>query len=129
MRGRATAQELPCLPMTPTREKLRSFARAMRREPAFNETFLWRLLRDRRLGGLKFRRQFPVGRYIADFICLRHRLIVEADGPSHEEGAGDLERDAWLRGQGFRVLRFKNSLIQERPGEVLTAILKAVSCR
>ncbi|MEO8926765.1 MAG: DUF559 domain-containing protein [Caulobacteraceae bacterium] len=75
---------------------------------------------------MKFRRQVPVGRYIADFLCLRHRLIVEADGPTHEDSCYDLERDAWLRGQGFRVLRFPNSMIEQHRGDVLDAIVEAV---
>ena len=66
--------------MTADRERLIRHAKAMRRDPVANERALWKLLRDRRLGGLKFRRQVPIGRYIADFLCLRHRLIVEADG-------------------------------------------------
>ena len=55
-------------------------ARRMRKAPAATEQYLWKLLRDRRLAALKFRRQVPIGRYVADFACLRHRLIVEADG-------------------------------------------------
>ena len=87
------------------------------------EQLLCRLLRDRRLDGLKFRRQLPIGRYVADFVCLRHRLIVEADGPYHDE-ARDAERDTWLRSQGFRVLRFKNAEVNN-PDRVLGLILEA----
>lgn len=89
------------------------------------EPVLWDLLRDRRLHGLKFRRQVPIGTYIADFVCLRHRLIVEADGPFHDERlAYDAERDAWLRRQGFVVLRFANREIDLRPHEVVAKILE-----
>lgn len=96
----------------------------MRREPAVHERRLWALLRDRRLNGLKFRRQFVIGPYVADFVCLRHRLIVEADGPFHEE-AKDAARDAFLHGQAFRVLRFPNQQIENRGWEVIAAILNA----
>ncbi|MEI9963566.1 MAG: endonuclease domain-containing protein [Caulobacteraceae bacterium] len=72
----------------------------MRKAPAATERLLWDLLRDRRLADLKFRRQVPVGRYIVDFICFRHRLIVEADGPTHDDSHRDRERDAWLSSQG-----------------------------
>jgi len=113
--------------MTTTPDRLRAFARSMRREPVATERTLWRLLRDRRLDGLKFRRQVPIGRWVADFLCLRHRLIVEADGPFHEESQRDVERDAWLRGQGFRILRFPNSQIENRPHQVLAAILAATT--
>ena len=104
---------------------LHTRAKAMRREPALYERRLWAILRDRRLEGLKFRRQVVIGRYVADFVCLRHRLIVEADGPQHDDRAEDAARDAWLRGQGFRVLRFPNQQIETRPHEVLAAIVAA----
>ncbi|AYG95006.1 DUF559 domain-containing protein [Brevundimonas naejangsanensis] len=102
-------------------------ARTMRREPALCERRLWAILRDRRLERLKFRRQVVIGRYVADFLCLRHRLIVEADGPHHDARAEDAARDEWLRGQGFRVLRFPNQQIENRSHEVLAAILAAVN--
>ncbi len=102
-----------------------AFARRLRRQPPATERLLWGLLRDRRLEGLKFRRQVPLGRYVADFLCLRHRLVVEADGPHHEDGLHDETRDAWLRAQGFRVLRFTNKRIQDGPDAVLAEILRA----
>jgi very-short-patch-repair endonuclease len=98
----------------------------MRHTPTFHEEALWKVLRNRRLEGLKFRRQVPLGRYIVDFLCLRHRLIVEADGPFHDVDR-DAIRDAWLSAQGFRILRFPNSDIANRPNEVQAAILNAVS--
>jgi len=100
-------------------------ARALRRTTRPTEQFLWKLLRDRRLEGLKFRRQLPVGRYVLDFVCLRHRLVVEADGPFHDPEY-DAERDAWLARQGFRVLRFPNHEINGRDWEVIGKILRAV---
>ena len=89
------------------------------------------LLRDRRLGGLKFRRQFTFedGPYIVDFICFRHRLIVEADGPQHDARAQDAARDDWLRGQGFQVLRFPNQQIENHGEQVVGAILAAAGER
>lgn len=101
----------------------------MRHKAVLYERRLWRLLRDRRLENLKFCRQFTIGRYIVDFICLRHRLIVEADGPQHEGSASDLARDAWLSEQGFRVLRFPNQQIENRGQEVIAAILTAADAR
>ena len=103
-----------------------AFARAQRRAPPMTERLLWKLLRDRRLDGLKFRRQLPIDRYVVDFVCVRHRLIVEADGPHHEDQADhDQTRDAWLQAQGFRVLRFTNQAIQAFPETVLNQILAA----
>src|SRR5665213_231416 len=68
-------------------------------------------------------RQVPIGRYVADFVCLRHRLIVEADGPFHENSAHDVERDAWLRAEGFRAPGFPNLAIETRPNDVVAAIV------
>ena len=85
-------------------------ARSLRRRSTLTERTLWSLLRDRRLAGLKFRRQQPIGPYVVDFICLAHHLIVEADGPFHDP-AHDARRDGWLRSQGFHVLRFENKII------------------
>jgi very-short-patch-repair endonuclease len=109
----------------PVAPKKLPLARRMRKAPAATEDFLWRLLRDRRLDGLKFRRQVPIGRYVADFVCFRHRLIVEADGPFHQDSTSDAERDAWLKQQGFRVLRFTNSEIHADRDRVLDDVLTA----
>ena len=105
------------------RSRQLAFARRLRCEAPATERWLWRLLRDRRLDGLKFRRQLPIGRYVADFVCLRHRLIIEADGP-HHDAERDAQRDAWLAGQGFRVLRFKNAEVNN-PDHVLGLVLQA----
>jgi very-short-patch-repair endonuclease len=81
----------------------------MRREPTFAEGELWKELRQ--LEGFHFRRQAPMGPYVVDFVCHRSRLIVEVDGGVHEmdtvaqRGA---EREAWLAGRGYRVLRLTN---------------------
>jgi len=100
-------------------------ARHMRQAPVATERLLWTLLRDRQLDGLKFRRQVLLGRYIADFVCFRHRLVVEADGLHHEGRDRDLVRDAWLREQGFRVMRFSNRVVHDDREAVLAAILAA----
>src|SRR5271169_6666650 len=84
----------------------RSRARAMRGAPTDSELRLCRLLRDRRLCGLKFRRQVPVGTYIVDFLCVGAKLIVEADGAQHAENPRDETRDAYLARQGWTVPRF-----------------------
>jgi len=102
----------------------------MRRNLTSNEAKLWELLRGRQLDGLKFRRQAPIGRYVADFVCYQRRLIVEADGPQHEDDAThDLERDAWLRDQGFLVLRIPNEMIATNKDAVLGAIRRTADSR
>ena len=98
-------------------------ARAMRREMTDAERKLWLLLRDRRLAGAKFRRQAPVGRYIADFVCLRRKLIVEADGGQHYAGNRDAARDAWLAREGYVVIRYSNIDILKNPEGVLMELL------
>ena len=99
-------------------------ARSMRRNPSWTERLLWKVLRDRRLEDLKFRRQVPIAAYVVDFLCVQHKLIVEADGPFHDP-IYDAARDAFLKGQGYRVLRFPNALIMGKPQEVLAAIMEA----
>jgi len=96
----------------------RKFARGQRRRTTRAETALWRALRDHRLEGHKFRRQTPIGPCFADFVCLERKVIVEADGRTHEsedavlrDAERDAERDAWLRRQGYRTLRFADDLI------------------
>jgi very-short-patch-repair endonuclease len=82
-------------------------ARALRREPTASERALWRALRGEQLG-VKFRRQHPLGSYIADFACLAPKLIVELDGSQHaDQHEYDAKRDAFFRSQGFAVLRFQ----------------------
>lgn len=88
-------------------EWLKHRARELRSQMTDAERRLWDILRERQLAGFKFRRQQPIGSYIVDFICLEARLILEVDGGQHGD-EGDQRRDAWLREQGFAVMRFWN---------------------
>jgi very-short-patch-repair endonuclease len=91
-----------------------AFARALRRKMTIAEEILWRSLRNSLFDGLKFRRQVPIGKYVVDFLCIEHSLIVELDGPPHdreEQRLHDAARDAWLHARGYRVLRFDNDLV------------------
>ncbi len=111
-------------------ETLRTHAREMRKAPTDAEKILWHILRDRRFSGYKFRRQAPIGNYIADFVCPSERLIVEADGSQHAESPRDAARDAWFASQGFRVRRFWNAEIlqkREMVADTLWADLAAPS--
>jgi len=103
-----------------------SRARALRESMTDAEQKLWRMLRDRRLEGSKFRRQVPVGPYVADFLSFQHRLVVEADGGQHAESARDAVRDAYFAANGFRVLRFWNNDILLGTESVLEAIYQAL---
>jgi very-short-patch-repair endonuclease len=95
----------------------------MRRDMTDAERKLWFLLRDRRLDGVKFRRQAPIGPYIADFVCLRRKLIVEADGGQHYESNRDTVRDQWLTREGYTVARYSNLDILKNPDGVLEDLL------
>ena len=83
-------------------------AKSLRREMTEAEIKLWQHLRAGRLGGYRFRKQQPIGSYIADFLCAKHKVIVEADGSQHHESAHDEKRDGWLNAQGYNILRFWN---------------------
>ena len=105
-------------------------ARRLRREQTPAEQVLWELVRNRRLAGLKFRRQQPIGPFVADFCCHEASVVVEVDGLIHcEHGVRDAERDAWLTTQGFQVLRFTNELVLSHPRQVYTSIVCAVKQR
>jgi very-short-patch-repair endonuclease len=100
-------------------------SRALRRNQSDAESRLWYHLRDRRLGGCKFRRQFPVGPYVADFACVDRRLIVELDGGQHAlQVERDARRSAYLEQQGFTVLRFWNDQVLRETEAVLEEILR-----
>ena len=71
---------------------------------------------------LKFRRQAPIGPYIVDFLCVAHRLVVEADGSQHVESERDVVRDAWLARGGYTILRFSNRDILTARASVLATI-------
>ena len=84
-------------------------SRSLRQDQTDAEGLLWLHLRNKQLDGYKFRRQQPIGPYIADFACLSRNLLIELDGGQHVEGrAYDEKRDAFLQEQGYRVLRFWN---------------------
>ena len=100
-------------------------ARAMRASLTDAERALWYALRDRRLQGVKFRRQAPVGPYIVDFLCISRKLVIEADGSQHAESAHDVARDAWLAERGYHVLRFWNRDIFLERESVLATIAAA----
>jgi very-short-patch-repair endonuclease len=86
------------------------FARQLRNLQTDCEQRLWSYLRARRLFGLKFRRQQPIGSYVVDFFCAEKRLIVGLDGGQHQDRAGyDGARDAWLKSEGYTVLRYWNN--------------------
>ena len=104
-----------------------AFARHMRHDPTEAERALWLALRGRRFLAWKFRRQVPVGPFIADFLCFEARLIVEVDGGQHAENPRDVERDRWFEANGFRVLRLWNHEVLTSKRAALDAVYAALS--
>ncbi|WP_224405986.1 endonuclease domain-containing protein [Afifella sp. IM 167] len=114
---------------TPTARPKTDFARRRRSAATRIERDLWHQLRDRRLAGLKFRREAPIGPYVVDFICPSARLVVEADGPLHadaEQKRRDDRRARWLESAGYRVLRFSEDEILSDLARVLERIETAL---
>ena len=106
-------------------KRLEGFAREMRKDPTQAELRLWWELRRNQLG-VRFRRQEPIGPFIVDFACLTKKLIVELDGPAHEDIAADLRRDAWFHAHGWFVLRINNEDVLENLDGVITLISQAL---
>ena len=101
-------------------------ARRMRKALSKSELALWCALRGRQLGGLRFRRQQPIGPYIADFCCAAARLVIELDGEQHEEQlAYDEARTRFMEQAGYRVLRFPNREFFEDRARIREAIWRA----
>ncbi len=98
-------------------------AQQLRQDATEVEKKLWGALRSRQLEGYKFRRQHPIDQYIADFVCLEERLVIELDGGQHADRVNeDKSRTAYLESQGFRIIRFWNNEVIENLEGVLTAI-------
>jgi very-short-patch-repair endonuclease len=107
--------------MYPVRRQISPHAGRLRRDATEVEKRLWSVLRDRQLGGAKFRRQATLGRFVVDFLCIEARLIIELDGGQHSDEV-DAGRTAWLESNGYRVLRFWNSAVLENLDGVVRAI-------
>jgi very-short-patch-repair endonuclease len=100
-------------------------ARDLRKRQTSAEVAMWRLLRDRRLDGVKFRRQHPIGPFVVDFCCPASRLVIELDGMIHDELVEqDEERTRQLEASGYRVVRFRNEEVTYRRNEVLDQIVE-----
>ncbi|HYD46032.1 MAG TPA: endonuclease domain-containing protein [Phenylobacterium sp.] len=102
-------------------------ARRLRREMTLAERMLWAELRKL---NLNIRRQAPIGRYVVDFLSHAAKLVIEIDGPVHEEperAARDLDRTAWLNGKGYRVIRFAEADVRNRLAEVVERIAAEMS--
>ena len=100
-------------------------ARRLRNSATDAERCLWRHLRGQQLAGYKFRRQYPLGGYIVDFICIPARLVVELDGGQHQDAAAyDAQRTRFIEDQGYRVLRFWNDDVLLRIESVVAEVFR-----
>ncbi len=102
-------------------------AKRLRRELTDAECKLWAVLRSRQFNGVKFRRQQPIGPFIADFVCHERRLIIEADGGQHGASSTDQRRTEFLEAAGYRVIRFWNHDIIENLAGVAQLIATALA--
>ncbi len=103
---------------------LKDFAARNRNKPTEAETILWEYLKSNRQG-IHFRRQHIIGLFIADFVCLKHKLVVEIDGLYHqlpEQQTSDKQRTEWLEDKGFKVLRFTNEEVLANTETVVNVI-------
>jgi very-short-patch-repair endonuclease len=113
-------------------ERQRDRAKQLRRVMTRAETLLWRYIKAGHLDGLQFRRQAPMGTYIVDFVCHTAKLVIEADGATHDFESRlrrDQVRDRWLASRGYAVLRFTNHYVLSTLEGVLTVIRETASQR
>jgi len=103
--------------------KIKTRARTLRMNSTDAERLLWQLLRNRQIGNVEFRRQHPIDSFIADFVCIEKKVIVELDGSQHAvQTEKDEKRSDYLKKQGFRILRFWNNEVLKETEEVLEKI-------
>jgi very-short-patch-repair endonuclease len=117
------------MPHSAIKSRTRQQARSLRRRPTDTERKLWYVLRSMKPLGVHFRRQAPIGSFIADFVWYAGKLVVEIDGSQHVEQrrAFDDRRTAWLQSEGYCVLRFWNNDVLRTPRDVGEAILLAAN--
>jgi very-short-patch-repair endonuclease len=100
-------------------------AKRLRGEMTKAEQLLWEKISNKKINGLRFKRQHPIGPYIADFYCHKLRLVIEVDGPIHEvdeQHAYDMERTDYLGKQGIQVIRFSNTEVLNQTERVIETL-------
>ena len=109
---------------------MKQLSRNLRRSQTEAEILIWKHLRNRRLGGYKFRRQEIIGQYIVDFVCFDEKLIIELDGGQHANQVDvDSKRTEVLKSYGYIVLRFWNDDVFLNTGSVLSDIMRKLDSR
>ena len=107
-----------------------NFAKILRRNQTPQEGKLWRLLKAKNINNVKFRRQFPIGKYIVDFCCPERKLIIEVDGGGHNidnEIKRDEERDKFFKKEGFIILRFWNNEVDRNIEGVYQKVIDTIA--
>jgi len=120
------------MPHAVVSERQRGRAKQLRQAMTRAETLLWRYLKANRIDGLGFRRQVPFRNYIADFVCMSAKIIVELDGESHdfeERQKADQSRDVFFASEGFQVLRFTNEQLMSNLEGVVEVIRQTAASR
>ena len=110
-------------------DKQYEIARKLRKNSTKEERLLWSLLRNRQLYNLKFKRQFPIGDYIVDFVCEEKKLVIEIDGGQHNEDKNiikDLERTKFIESKGYVVVRFWNNEINKNIAGVYEKLVEII---
>ncbi len=113
-----------------TYELLKKFVEKHRKFPTEAESAMWELLKSKKLEGIKFRRQHIIGQYIADFVCLKKKLVIEIDGLIHqltEVKENDKIRTKWLKDEGYELIRFRNEEVFGDTDNVLKKIVADIN--
>ena len=114
------------------RKELKPLRSSLRKKSTSAEAALWEMLKSKKLDGKRFRRQYSIGNYIADFCCPSEKLIIELDGDPNGEYhqiQKDENRDKYVESLGFVVLRFENRFVFQEPEDLKNAIRKAINRR
>lgn len=120
--------DFPRISISPEiRRKMIEIAREFRKEPTLGEKIMWNALRGKKLDGIKFRRQQPIGYFVVDFYSSVYRLVVEVDGPIHEsQKEADAARQEILEILGLHVLRIKTELVEQNLPMAFTQVRNAI---
>ena len=111
-------------------KKLNTLAKTLRKNQTSQELKLWSILRNRKILGYKFKRQYPIGNYIVDFVCKELKLIIELDGGQHNTTEGiiyDKKRTEYLEIVGYKILRFWNTDVDKNIDGVYDKIVEVIS--
>ena len=115
------------MPLIRASPKSYELARQLRKEPTQAERRLWSVLRGNKLNGVSFRRQHAIGKYIVDICAVKKKMVIELDGSQHvEQSEYDIQRTAYLKSQGYKVMRFWNDQVMKDMESIIRSIEAAL---